>query len=249
VKSNILFSIPIVSCALLTTAAAQFADLSNFAGQNNVTAEGNNYNVITQTSAGGTFTERSASPAYLADISLLDNGTTYTNASVLSATGTLTFDVNVQNTSTVVDPIFSFGYFNSGSISTAGGAGKFGFSFADQSTSAFRVQLFGGGDPVTQGTYTFQIGVNDAFAGAGNLRVQFLQGGTEVANEVAPAPAFTANAFGFVQPSGSSPRTEDFSVTVSDLNYTGQTLVPEPGTLSLALVTAAGMLCSRRRRS
>jgi len=226
--------------------AAAVADLTNWIGVNHVNPEGNDYEVITQASAGGTFTQRPAVPAYLADTSLSDNGTTFDNTSVLTATGTISFDANVQNSAAIVDPRWNFGFFDTNDIQPTR---KFGFSFADQTPNSFRVQLILGGTEVQEGIYTFQFGLNDEFAGPGFMRIQFTQGAASFADEIIEAPVFTANAFGFSQFTDTAERPEDFQVVVSDLTYTGATLIPEPGSFALAGGACAGLLMRRRRCS
>ena len=215
------------------------ADLTGWAGLNHQSAP-NDFEVISSTSSGGTFDGRrfgaGEAAAYLADTALLTTGgaalpdLTRTTSGGFSATGTLTFDASAN--SNIVDPVFYYGFFDNENLS----AGAFGFSIADQTATSFRFRATAGTTQGTttvlgDGTYTYNIDVNNAASGANTVRVRLFSGATNVVNATVAIPgtlALAADSFGFLQPlagSEGTPADQTFSMTVSNINYTGETQV------------------------
>lgn len=221
-----------------TTPSIEIADLSGWRGVSNVISGGNNYTADV-TSAGGTFQARTTG-AYLADTNLI--GGSFNQTSQLTASGTITFNARTAG-SAVVDPIWSLGFFNTGQFSSVGATFPISFAFADSSSTAFRVQtITGGGDVVSNGTYTFRIEYGTSWAGGANrLRVTFTNtsGVVVVDRSLTISTNFTVNAFGFVQRnSGTNNTTDRFSVTISNLRYTGQKVLMPPAAPSGLTATA-----------
>jgi hypothetical protein len=213
--------------------------LSDWAGLNN-TAAPNSYSASTL-AAGGTFDARrfgsGQSAGYLADTALSTSGgaLTATTAGGFGAAGTLTFDASLDNTS-LADPVFYFGFFDKDDLTK----GAFGFSPADSSTTAFRfrssagtTQTSGSGVVVQQGTYAFDLDVNNADSGAGRVRFRLFNPATTAivldVNVTIPAGStLQADSFGFLQPAATSGSDVTFSMTISNVNYSGETLYPVP---------------------
>lgn len=218
------------------------SDLTQFEGLRNTpdatSGRTNNYTVTSATSAGGSFQPRINEGAYLAD-----RGLTLTGP--LSATGTFTFEANAVN-STIVDPIFGFGFFNDDNLANAANNTRAAFTLADQTATSFRVVVPGAGaaQVLNEGTYTFTITYDPAAAG-GTLKVDFGAGN----------PSFTGtglgltglDSFGFIQMTGNGTTTSPlFAASISNVEYTGGTPVPEPA--ALGLLAAGGLAALRRGR-
>ncbi len=220
------------------------ADLSGFAGVGN-TSSPNNY-TSGVTTAGGTFDTRrfaaaGESAAYLADTVLNVSGgaLTRTTAGGFGANGTLTFDASAN--ATVTDPVFYFGFFDNESLT----AGAFGFSIANQTATSFRfrasagtAQTSGSGTVVADGTYTFDLDVNNAQSGANLVRFRLINAALSTVADVSVAISagltLSADSFGFLQPLAASGSNDTFSLSVSDINYTGETQVTVTPTLPAA---------------
>lgn len=218
------------------------ADLSDFAGVGNTSAPNNYTEGVT--TAGGTFDSRrfgSEGVAYLADTILNVPGAalTRTTAGGFGASGTLTFDASAS--AAVTDPVFYFGFFDNESPT----AGAFGFSIANQTATSFRfrasagtAQTSGSGTIVADGTYTFELDVNNAQSGANLVRFRLFDAAlTTVANvtvAISGTLGLSADSFGFLQPLAGSDSDDTFSLSVSDINYTGETQVTVTPTLPAA---------------
>ncbi len=217
--------------------APAFADLSGFIGLNNTSAP-NNY-TAGSTSAGGTFVDARSTgqgAAYLADTSLAVPGgiLTATTPGGFSATGTLTFSVSSSS-----NPFFYFGFFDKDNP----GNRAFGFLISDDSSSvsldfhpAAGTVSPSAGDSVVQGTYTFEIIVNtDSSSPKVYLQLFDSSGQAVVYRTASIVPGSTpeADSFGFLQPALSNGSTGTFGLTISNVHYTGETLIapeapPEP---------------------
>ncbi|MBA3482733.1 MAG: fibronectin type III domain-containing protein, partial [Pirellulales bacterium] len=226
------------------------ADLTDWAGVGNLTSP-NNYGVISSMSAGGTIDGRrygtGEAAGYLADTLLSVSGgeLTATTSGGFGATGTLTFDASTDNTS-VVDPVFYFGFFDKDNLAS----GAFGFTIANQTTSSFRfrasagtTQTTGNGTTLSEGTYTFDIDVNNTDSGAGKVRFRLVNSSqvtvVDVNVTIPGSGTPVADSFGILQPLASTDADPTFSLTVSSINYTGETQVVIPTAPSALTATAA----------
>jgi hypothetical protein len=244
-----------------------FADLSGWAGLNNV-GGGNNYGLISTTSAGGTLQPRVATGgAYFADTSLV--GGALTQATTFQAYGTMSFDANTSSTPpdsiTVVDPVIRIGFFDTSKLNNAAltTADANQLLFADQSLTEFRVQLIGSGSsPVaSQGTYEFRLEYDTVWANASQpsgdnrIRLAFFSAGADVLTasplfslDDGRGGAFSSDAFGIFQPGIGNVESPTYSVVLSNLTYTGMTAVAVAEPSSCVLITIGGLLMASRRR-
>jgi hypothetical protein len=235
--------------SLTTPSAAGFADLSSFTGSGNTTAP-NNYDVISETSVGGTLDGRrngtGEAASYLADTSLSVSGgvLTATTSGGFGATGALTFDASTDDTS-VVDPVFYLGFFDKDNLAS----GAFGFTIADQTTSSFRFRASAGttvtagsGTVVSEGTYTFDLDVNNTDSGAGKVRFRLVDSASTTVLDVnVTIPGglpLQADSFGLLQPTAASDDDATFGLTLSNINYTGETVIATPAAPSDLAATA-----------
>lgn len=211
------------------------SDLRDWIGENNQVSP-NDYAVLSPTSAGGTFDARRTPPAgeaaaYLADASLDVPGGVLGASTVggFGATGTFTFQASTDK-KTLVDPVFLFGFFDKDNL----GAGAFGLAPADSSTTAFRfrasaelAQTAGSGTIVSQGTYTFDLDVNNADSGANTVRARFFDSSSftvlDVRVAIPTGSTLQADSFGFLQPLTTVASDATFGLTISDVVYTGGT--------------------------
>ena len=210
------------------------ADLSGWAGVGN-TSSPNNYSAST-TSAGGAFDDRRFSggqtAAYLADTSLAVAGGVLSTSTVggFGATGTITIDASIDNVA-LADPVFYFGFFDKDDLTK----GAFGFSPANSTTSAFRfrasastTQTAGNGTVVSDGTYTFDLDINNTDSGANTVRFRLFNAAlVTVLNVTVSNSGVTlqADSFGLLQPLAASAADVPFGITISNVNYTGDTQV------------------------
>lgn len=211
--------------------SGSFANTSDFVGLRNTSAP-NNY-TAGATSIGGTLDARRSSSenfAYLADTALAVPG------GVLSATtpggfeafGTLTFDASTNDIS-LIWPELYIGFFGRNNTP----AGGFGFKVGNNSTTAFNFFATAGtaatgvGTAVTQGTYKFEIDVNNVDSGSGKVRLRLLTTSSTVAADVSvdipPGLALQADSFGILQPLSDWGMDWTFGFNLSDINYTGET--------------------------
>ena len=206
---------------------------SEFVGVNNM-ASPNNYNV-TSTGFGGVFDSMRGGPepaAYLADTSLVvPNG--ILNASTFGgfgATGTLWFDAS--HTASATSPLIYFGFFDKDALP----AGPFGVWFADNQpswTSFEFVVAPGGAYPesarfvVGEGTYRFDLDVNNADSGSGNVRFRLFSPTSTVMDKTIPIPSGSsvqADSFGIAQHYNVD-YDPTFEMDFSNVSYTGETRV------------------------
>ena len=172
---------------------------------------------------------------YLADTSLAVSGGVL-NASTaggFTATGTITIDASINNVS-LADPILYFGFFDKDDLTK----GVFGFSPADSSTTAFRYFVNSGttknatGTVVNDGTYTFDIDVNNTASGANKVRFRLFNASLSTVLDInvsTSGSTLQADSFGFLQPLAGSQDDTTFGMTISNVNYTGETQVtPAP---------------------
>ncbi len=241
--------------ATTATAAPGVANLLGWTGVGNQSTP-NDYEAISTTSAGGTIDGRrfgtGEAASYFADTMLLDGAgdqitLTRTTAGGFSATGTLVFDASAN--SNIVDPLFYYGFFDKANLAS----GAFGFTIANQTATSFRfrasagtAQTTGSGTILGDGAYTYDIDVNNADSGANTVRVRLYSGSTTVVNVTVAIPTTgtpVADSFGFLQPLAASGSNDTFSLTVSNINYTGDsqqgTGLPPAAPTSLT-ATAAG---------
>jgi PEP-CTERM motif-containing protein len=245
------------------------ANLSDWVGNNNTgggVAGNNNYTVLSPTSAGGTFQTR-ISPGttpptfYLADTSLA--GGPYGYDTPLSMSGKITF-TNPSN----VDPLWHFGWFSSTNVTN-----RLGFSANDASLGAnhFRYQTAwsvlspsGSGaknmatddsgvnsalSSIPAGTYNFTLTYTPG--ASNNLSAQIDPGGSNwraINMTVNRSTAGVFDRFGFLQLGQGSPVTTTFTTTVNDINYTGETQVPEPASMVMLLFAGVVFAAQLRRK-
>lgn len=219
------------------------ADLSDFAGVGNTSAP-NNY-TEGLTAAGGTFDSRrfgtGEAAAYLADTVLNVSGgeLTRTTAGGFGANGTLTFDAS--SNASIADPVFYFGFFDNEGLT----AGAFGFSIANETATSFRfrsaagtTQSSGSGIVVGDGTYAFDLDVNNAQSAGSKVRFRLVNSAlvtvVDVSVNIPVGLTLSADSFGFLQPLAASDSDNTFSMSVSDINYTGETQVVVAPTLPAA---------------
>ena len=222
------------------------ADVSGWVGLNN-TAVNNNYVVIDDTSVGGNLMARVTSGAYLAEINL--EGGPITGS--YQAYGSLAFDARISG-APVVDPVVMVGFFNTATFPTPnpGISGRGGFGFADQSETAFRVQLFGGPQfQASEGSYEFRMEYDTPWSTAGNLRLDFFASGADVFTDIPlgsisqEREATTLDAFGIYQTSSGNQPDNIWSLTLSNLTYTGMTPLSTNSALKIGgagIVVASG---------
>lgn len=235
-----------LAASLLFPAAAdaQVADLSDWAGNDN-TSGNNNYVVTSPTSAGGAIQVRFPG-AFLGDTSL--NGvpdSTVSYDSPLSVSGTLTF-----NESGEVDPNFWLGFFNrdaSGEpvvnepqvvIAPADNGLADSFRWIIRASDGVTPQFQVVDANIPDGTYSFSLSTD----GSGLITASI--GSFSNSTSVTLPAGTTFDTLGFGQSGGSDAAT--FTLSVSDITYTGQTPVPEPA--GLAVLAAGGLLLAARRR-
>src|SRR4051812_41762905 len=190
------------------------ADVSAWAGLGNQSSP-NNYAALSTTSAGGTLDSRrfggGQTASYLADTSLnVPAGPlNATTSGGFGATGTLSFDASVDN-ATLVDPVVYFGFFDKDALTS----GAFGFSFANQTTTSFRVKSAAGttqsttAPVVTEGTYTFDLDVIDVDSGSAKVRFRMFNAAlATVCDASVTIPGgltLQADSFGILQPLAAS---------------------------------------------
>jgi hypothetical protein len=234
-----------------SSAFAAFANLSDWVGQNN-TVPTNNYTVISPTSAGGTFQSRqSPVPSnpppenwYLRDDTLVGGPFGYDDS--LSMTGKIT--VNNPNNA---DPSWFFGWYRSTDIRF-----RLGFGVADSSANNIRLQAQrGNGGTITSlnlttdgsNTATLAVTPNGTYdftftyvpGSSNNLTVQVDPTGSNwrrVNQTVNLATPDIFDRFGFLQLGNAAANQTTFDVIFSDINYTGETQVPEPGSLAVLCI-------------
>jgi hypothetical protein len=228
---------------------AGFASLSDWVGTNN-TNPANNYTVTSDSSAGGTFAERKLNESSLSDQTLV--GGPFSWSSPLSMSGTLSF-------TGTVDPVAFLGWYNSANLNQRIGIGVanpipvgVGIRWQTQSgnTGATGVTSQNVNSTTTNstlppGTYAFTF----TYDGAGHMNgsigsLVFLQ-----RNYAQPTnQALNMNRFGFLQKSTSDDNVNTFTWNISNINYTGETQVPEPSCLAWLAISIALMNQVRRRR-
>jgi fibronectin type III domain protein len=212
------------------------AFVGDWAGTSN-TALPNNYGMISAVSAGGTLDARrfgsGQTAAYFADTALSVSGgvLTATTAGGFGATGTLSFDASTNNTS-LADPVLYFGFFDKDDLTK----GAFGVAPADSSTTAFRFRASAGTTqssatvtPTTEGTYTFDLDVNDADSGANKVRFRLFNPTTlavvlDINVTIPNGLVLNADSFGLMQPLAATGSDVTYGITLSNINYTGETL-------------------------
>ncbi|MBA3481746.1 MAG: hypothetical protein H0T51_08020 [Pirellulales bacterium] len=243
----------VLAMQLLTSVSfAAFASLNDWVGSGN-TAAGNNYTVITSTSAGGTFVDRSPA-GFLSDASV--GGSPFNFTSALSMSGTVTFTVPSPPS---VDPVWFLGWYNSSNIFDRiglGAANPVPFPAAalrwqtiapnptNTGTVFKNLNTTNANSTFSNGTYPFNLTYN----GAGNISgtfgaVNFSHTFTTPANQ-----SLAMDRFGFLQPASSGGQGS-FSLTISDINYTGESQVPEPSALVLAGCIAPLAAWLRRKKT
>jgi hypothetical protein len=203
------------------------ADLSGWLGTNN-TAAPNNYVVTSQTSAGGTFQSRVGTSASLRDDVLSVPALGYGSAT-FSMSGTVTFDAPVS----IVDPVWFFGFYSSANTNHRVGLGAANPSTGDnlrwqiQATAAggstlSNVNLASGGSNtnIADGTYPFSL----SYSGLSHV-ITASVGSSTATHTYAFTGANDFNRFGFLQPVASGTNATTFNVSVSSINYTGETQV------------------------
>ncbi|MBA4106588.1 MAG: hypothetical protein C0485_12590 [Pirellula sp.] len=236
------------------------ADLSHWAGNGN-TESTNNYKVISPTSVGGTFQSRKTPtpPAgtfpeqwYLRDATLAGGKLGFDDVLAMSGTITLSSPNNA-------DPSWFFGWYSSTDYRY-----RLGFSAAQAvptAPNAIRMQLSrgngGGATPtnlssdgngsaltatIPDGTYNLSFVYTP---GASNNLTAHIQSIDKDWRKLSLTVGYFTpdvfDRFGFLQ-SGATPiatpgfDARTFDVTVSNLNYTGESLIPEPSAATLASV-------------
>lgn len=242
------------------------ASLSDWTGNLN-TSGNNNYTVISPTSAGGTFQSR-VSPVptnpppenwYLRDATLTGGPLGFDES--LSMSGKITI-ANPNN----ADPSWFFGWYSSTDLRY-----RLGIAAADSTLGANNLRLqanYGNGGVITSanlttdgtntaanantpnGTYDFTFAYTPG--PSNNLTVHVAPTGSDWRRENLTLNFATADKFdrfGFLQFGNSAADTTTFGVTVSDINYTGETqLVPEPTSLIGIGLVLSSMVCLLRRR-
>lgn len=219
------------------------ADLNGWSGSGN-TASPNNY-TASANSAGGVLDDRrfggGQAASFLADTSLAVPGgvLTASTSGGFSAAGTISIDASTNNWS-LADPVFYFGFFDKDDLTK----GAFGFSLADSSTTAFRfraaagtTQTAGNGTVLAEGTYTFDLDVNNVDSGAGKVRFRVYGASPTPVVDVSVSTSgvtLQADSFGFLQPLAASASDTTFGITVSNINYTGETQLPAVPPVTLA---------------
>jgi PEP-CTERM motif-containing protein len=256
-------SLVVIIQQLMGSAAfAAFASLNDWIGQNN-TLPTNNYTVLTETSAGGTFQARET-PALVTSVATPENwylrdetlaGGPFGYNTPLSMSGKITVS-NPNN----ADPSWFFGWYKSSDIRF-----RLGFGVANQSTNNLRMQAqrANGGTATSlnlttdgsntatlastpNGTYDFSFVYTPG--ATNNLTVHIDPTGSDwrrVNQTVNLATANIFDRFGFLQIGAAAADPTTFGVTFSDINYTGETQVPEPAALAFV---ALGMLFALVRR-
>lgn len=264
-----------VACLALgpSSGRAALADLSEWAGNRNAEAT-NDYGVISATSVGGIFQSRKTpAPAsgtfvenwYLRDGSLRGGPLGFDDA--LAMSGTITVS-NPNN----ADPSWFFGWYSSTDYRSRLGISAAQAVQLSNPVNAIRMQVAwgSGGGPTTRpitdngsnsgsravtpaGSYDFSFVYTPGTSN--NLTVHIDRNGVNWRRENLPVNLSTPNVFdrfGFLQVGaapGPNPALDalTFQAIMSDLNYTGQSPLPEPAGALLSTSGLLGLYGFRRR--
>ena len=232
--------------AFSSTTFAAFASLSDWIGIDN-TAGANNYSVTSATSAGGTFADRRLNAASLSDHTLV--GGIFDWSSPLSMSGTVNF-------SNAFDPVMFFGWYNSSNLNQriglgvanpvpAGGGIRWQTQSGNTGATGVVSQNLGANTTVSTfapGTYSFTF----AYDGAGHMTGTF-DTLNFARNYAQPTNTdLNMDRFGFLQKSSVDDDLNTYTLNMSNINYTGESQVPEPS--SLALLAAGFLFAGLLRR-
>lgn len=247
------------SCVVAAT-----AQLSDWTGQGNFDGE-NDYKFIPPDSVGGTFQSRMSPPPpsgtfpetwYFRDASLAGGPLGFDDALAMSGTITLSSPNHA-------DPSWFFGWYKSDDYRY-----RLGFSAAQavfNPPNAIRMNIARGNGgaaatplaltsdggssslnaTIPNGTYDFSFSYTPG--ASNNLSVHITSANTDWRRENQTVNWSTPNVFdrfGFLQ-IGAMATANDaltFDVIVSDLNYTGESLIPEPSASTLAAICAVGAI-------
>jgi hypothetical protein len=237
----------LIGLMIPSAAFAGFAGIGDWVGIDNM-AGANNYDVITRTSAGGTFADRRLNAASLSDHTL--EGGSFDWNSPLSMSG------QVSYSSSVFDPVMFFGWYNSSNLNQRIGLGVAnpvpagsGIRWQTQSgnTGATGVvsQNLGANTTVSTfppGTYSFTFN----YDGDGHMTGTF--GSLNFARNYAVPTNQDLNMdrFGFLQKATADDDSHTYTLRIHELNYTGETQIPEPA--SVLLLALGSMFAAGARR-
>ncbi len=221
----------LIAVCLAPCVLAAPADLRDWVGKNNAggaAAGKNDYRVLSPTLAGGTFQSRHPD-AFLSDASLSKGPFDFWDA--LSASGTITF----SRSKATLDPEFFLGFYDSDNPRRRLGMGaadtpdaktlRWQLQF-DDGTKTVVANLTRGGAKsadanIPDGTYRFKF----SYDGAGKIHASIGDYSTSAATTFVADDVF--DRFGYLQ--WRENVADVFRVTISNINYTGQTDVePRP---------------------